>query len=175
VLSAIGSLLRTTLDYGEQQVVPLREELRLAESYLDIERVRLGERLKVTVDVAPETLDAQVPVLLLQPLLENAIRHGISDREGGGSIVVTTREDGDAVVLEVRDDGGGFPDEILSASRAVVAEDGSRRIGLENDRERLRVLYGEAQSFELSNAEGGGAVVRIRVPRAGADAGASGA
>ncbi|TDJ65750.1 MAG: hypothetical protein E2O39_17575 [Planctomycetota bacterium] len=172
VLSAIGSLLRTTLDLGEQPVVPLREELRLAESYLDIERVRLGERLKITFDVAPETLEAQVPVLLLQPLLENAIRHGISDRESGGSIVVTTREDGTSVVLEVRDDGAGFPDEILAASRAVVAEDGARRIGLENDRERLRVLFGEAQSFELSNAEGGGAVVRIRVPRAGASHGA---
>jgi len=164
-LSALGELLRTTLDHGGSQEGPLRDELRVAERYLDIERIRLGDRLAVTIEADPGVLDARVPVLSLLPLVENAVRHGVAPRTEGGRVSLTARREGASLCIEVCDDGPGFPAEMLR--RVVEAEGdttGRRRIGLANDRERLRRLYGERHRFELANDPAGGARVRIEVP-----------
>lgn len=163
VLIALGDLLRNTLDYGDRQEVSLREELAVAESYLDVERVRFGERLEVAIEAAPECLEARGPALLLQPLLENAVRHGIAPRTEGGRIELGARREGEELALRVRDDGPGFPPSLLEDD-ASSARGGRRSIGFANARERVRLLYGERQSFELSNDPAGGAVVEVSFP-----------
>ena len=162
VLAALGDLLRTTLDQRGTQEVSLREELRVTERYLDIERVRFGSRLDVAIDVDPSLLELRVPSLLLQPLVENAVRYAIEPRTEGGRIRVSARREGEHLLLEVRDDGPGFPAWVLRGGEAPLTD--HRSIGLANDRERLLLLYGEQHAFELANAAGGGALVRIRLP-----------
>jgi signal transduction histidine kinase len=161
-LSNVGGLLRALLEQGEKREVPLVEELELMERYLDVERVRLGERLAVESHFEPGIGNALVPALILLPLVENAIKHGLAPRAERGHLSLTTRRDADEVWLEVRDDGPGFPAKALGSGGA--AEGGRTHIGLRNARERLAAHYGDAAALELSNAEGGGARVRVRIP-----------
>ena len=148
VVSLLADLLRRTLDVAQQQEVPLREELDFLARYLEIERTRFPDRLRVLVDV-PEALGAQlVPSFLLQPLVENAVRHGIAPRPEGGRIAVRGRRDGEALVLDVWNDG------------APLDPDRRDGIGLAATRERLQRLYGAAATLTLGPAEGG---VRARV------------
>jgi len=162
-LAAIGDLLRSTLDHGEDEKVLLRDEWRIAERYLEIEGIRLGERLRVSIEAEEGVQQALIPALLLLPLVENAVRHGVAPRTEGGSVRVNARREGEALVIEVSDDGPGFPGHVL-AGETVPEGQGLRGIGLRNSRERLRALYGEAQCFELSNAPDGGARVRVVLP-----------
>lgn len=165
VLAALGDLLRASLADTGKVEVPLREELRVLECFLDIERERLGDRLETEVDVDAEVLDAMVPVLLLQPLVENAVRHGIAPRPAGGSVKVRARRVDDSLELEVIDDGPGFSPEVLE--RGCAAPDDSEELGglgLRNGRDRLRLLYGGKHSLVLSNPPQGGASVRILLP-----------
>jgi sensor histidine kinase YesM len=153
LLSGLGELLRVSLDGAAAQEVTLAAELELLERYLDLERVRFGDRLEVMRSVEPEWLAARVPSLVLQPLVENAIRHGIARRRGPGRVHIEVARAGDRLRLEVRDSGAGFPE--------PPAREG---IGLANTRARLQQLYGSEQRMELGTAAEGGARVTLEIP-----------
>jgi two-component system, LytTR family, sensor kinase len=155
MLGGLGTLLRKSLAPIGRAEVSLREEVALLHLYLDIEQRRFQDRLHVTIDVPPETLDAQVPSLILQPLVENAIRHGIARDTNAGVLEVAAMRDGPSLCIEVRDDGPGF---------AAAPAPGGNQVGLANARSRLERLYGAEHRFELGNRPGRGAVVRMRIP-----------
>jgi signal transduction histidine kinase len=157
MLARLSDLLRLTLDRIGVQAVLLKEELEFLGKYLEIERSRFGDRLAVDFDIDPETFDAWVPNLILQPLVENAIRHGIGPRIGGGRLVIAARRTGDRLWLLVRDDGPG-----LSEARLNAFNKG--RVGLTNTRSRLRHLYGDAHRFEFHEPADGGLAVTIEIP-----------
>jgi two-component system LytT family sensor kinase len=154
MITRLGRLLRLSLDNAGHQVVPLRQEIDFLRVYLDIEQVRFQDRLQIVWDVAPETLEAAVPTLLWQPVLENAIRHGVTPLAGLGRIVIASRREGDQLVLEIRDNGTGLP-------AAAVLREG---VGLRNIRERVDQLYGARALFSLVPAGGGGTVATLRLP-----------
>ena len=158
MLARLGDLLRATLDSGEAHEVTLAEELALAGHYLDIEKVRLGERLRLDLRIGPEVLQAAVPPLLLQPLLENAIRHGIAPRLAPGRVALVVARDGAMLRLSLRNDG------MPAAPDATGDEVRPAAIGLRNVRERLARLYGEAQRFEFALADDGGCAIDIALP-----------
>lgn len=155
VVAGLGDLLRRMLDDATTQEVPLKQEIEFLQSYLDIEQIRFRDRLKVVVSADAETLDARVPHLILQPLVENAIRHGIAPRAAAGRLLIGARRIGAGLHLTIRDDGSGLPEEGGSAVRGV---------GIANTSARLRQLYGDEASLEVVNATGGGVVARIVVP-----------
>jgi two-component system LytT family sensor kinase len=153
----LSELLRRTLDRGDVQEVPLREELEFLRSYLEIEQMRFPDRLTVTFDIEPKTQDLLVPHLILQPLVENALRHGILPREEAGRVEISARVvDGQRLELKVRDNGNGLP-----ATNGSPEREG---IGLQNVRSRLAQLYGAAQQLEIGNASTGGVEARVRLP-----------
>ncbi len=157
MVARLGDLLRLTLDNQGVEEVSLKEELEFLQKYLEIEQTRFHDRLTVEVDVDPASLDARLPNLLLQPLVENAIKHGVSSRPGAGRIEISARREDGTLNLRVRDDGNGLP--------AYSKPDCSRSgVGLANTRARLQQLYGGNYRFELSNAAGGGAVVTLEIP-----------
>ncbi|HEX6536432.1 MAG TPA: histidine kinase [Gemmatimonadaceae bacterium] len=153
-VTRLGELLRLTLSRAQHTEVALAHELELVRLYLDIEGTRFQDRLTVTYDVAPETLRARVPDLVLQPLVENAIRHGIAPRAAAGRLVVHAHRADGRLVIEVRDDGPG-------PGRAPSMSGG---IGLSTTRERLRSLYGAAHELALLEAPGGGCIARLVMP-----------
>jgi len=153
MLARLSDLLRLSIESDGDVEVPLRRELEFLQGYLEIQQARFGERLKVRVDCSRETLDARVPRLFLQPLVENAIRHGLSARASGGTVAVESRRAGDWLRITVRDDGAGLP------------EGGVReRVGLANTRARLEALYGNARGLEITNHPEGGVLVTLHVP-----------
>ena len=154
MITRLGDLLRLSLDRSGDQEVPLRQELDFLTAYLEIEQTRFRDRLTVEMDIAPETLDACVPNLLLQPLVENAIKHGTSARAAPGRITIATARVGDDLHMEIRDNGRGLP------HPAVIREG----VGLRNTRARLAQLYGDQHLFTLRNAIDGGTVVTIEIP-----------
>jgi len=158
MLARLGDLLRATLDSGEAHEVALAEELALTGHYLDIEKIRLGERLLLDLRIGPDVLQAAVPALLLQPLLENAIRHGIAPRATPGRVALRVERDGERLQLSLRNDG------VPSVPEAVDDEPRSPAIGLRNVRQRLAQLYGEAHRFEFALADDGGCEVVIALP-----------
>jgi len=154
-IAGLSDLLRYVLEDTRTHEVPLRQELEFVERYLAIEQIRFADRLKVNVDAEPDTLDGHIPNLLLQPIVENAIHHGIASRAAASLVEVTARKAGDMLVLTVRDDGPGL------AGREGDPTDG---VGLGNSRARLAQLYGEVQSLELADSPSQGAVVTITLP-----------
>jgi two-component system LytT family sensor kinase len=154
MITRLGRLLRLSLDNAGHQVVPLRQEIDFLRVYLDIEQVRFQDRLQIVWDVASETLDAAVPTLLWQPVLENAIRHGVTPLAGRGRIVIASHREGDDLVLEIRDNGTGLP-------AGPAPREG---VGLRNIRERVNQLYGSRAVFSLAPAPGGGTVATLRLP-----------
>ncbi len=159
----LSGLLRRTLDRGDVQEVPLREELDFLKSYLEIEQMRFPDRLTVTFDIEPKTNELHVPHLILQPLVENALRHGILPREEPGRVVISAAlTGGDTLELRVWNNGNGLSD--LSAPSDSSDKSHREGIGLKNVRSRLAQLYGGAQEFTLGNATGGGVEARIRIP-----------
>ncbi len=154
MIARLSELLRLSLDTNGAQEVALSRELELLESYLEIERIRFQDRLTVDVDVAPEALGANVPNLLLQPLVENSIRHGIAKRRGPGRVEISASRSGDTLELAVRDDGVGL----------ATAGGNGNGIGLGNTRLRLEQLYGAGHRFELRERSGGGLEVAIAIP-----------
>jgi len=154
MLVRLSELLRLTMNHPGQPLTRLREEVAFIEKYLEIERIRFRDRLSVEVAVDPAALDCEVPSLILQPLVENAIRHGIEPRTQAGRIELHVRREPDAVVLAVRDNGAGEP-------AGGFQREG---IGLGNTRARLRELYGERHRFELVNRPEGGLEVRLTLP-----------
>jgi two-component system, LytTR family, sensor kinase len=158
VILKLSGLLRKLMRHDEQ-FVTLREELEAVDEYLAIEVVRFGPRLTVAKSVATDALDVLVPSMLLQPLVENAIKHGLARKVGPGTIIIRARLDPETAVIEVEDDGLGISDERLP--RAL-----SSGIGLSNVNERLRVLYGAQGRLTLSGSPGTGARARVEIPRA---------
>jgi two-component system LytT family sensor kinase len=156
VVQRLSGLLRRMMRQHEQ-FVSLREELEAIDEYLAIEVVRFGPRLTVAKDVAADTLDVVVPSMLLQPLVENAIKHGVSRKVGTGRITIRAWRERDATIIEVEDDGLGISDERLPSAM-------SSGIGLNNVNERLRVLYGDQHRLTLSGAPGLGARARVVIP-----------
>jgi sensor histidine kinase YesM len=155
LIARLGHLLRLSLEQSGHQVVPFRQELAFLTAYLEIEQTRFQDRLAVNTDVSLEALEAGVPALLLQPIVENAIRHGTSPRAGAGKIGITARRQGAMLTVEIRDNGAGFLPTHTAHKEGV---------GLRNTRERLRQLFGERHAFALSNDPKGGAVVTIAMP-----------
>jgi hypothetical protein len=154
MITRLGRLLRLSLDNAGHQVVPLRQEIDFLRVYLDIEQVRFQDRLEIVWEVSPETLDAAVPTLLWQPVLENAIRHGVTPLAGRGRIVIASRREGDDLVLEIRDNGTGLP-------AGAPPREG---VGLRNIRERVNQLYGSRARLSLAPAAGGGTIATLRLP-----------
>ncbi len=154
----LGDFLRLTLDNAGVQETSLRREIEFLRCYLDIERVRFGQRLTTEIEVEPEALEAQVPNLILQPLVENAIRHGIAPRAAPGRIRIRAEREGDRLKLAIRDNGGGLP---RNGNGAAHCQEG---LGLQNTRARLQQLYGADFGFELRNATEGGLVVMLDLP-----------
>ncbi|HEY0970301.1 MAG TPA: histidine kinase [Gemmatimonadales bacterium] len=159
----LGELLRQVLDRRGTAEVPLAHELAMVERYLDIERLRFRDRLSVALAVEDDALDALVPTMLLQPLVENAVRHGVARKSGPGRVEIAARSRNGRLTIEVRDDGPGFP--------AGWRERPAPGVGIANTRERLRQLFGDGQRFAVSNGCGGGAVVSLELPHQTADSG----
>lgn len=158
VVSRLGDLLRLSLKHTGQHELPLREELEFLGHYVDIQRSRFRERLNVEIEVPAEVLEGLVPTFVLQPLVENAVRHGIEPRTGPGHVVVKAYRQGNRLVLEVADNGPGLTEPVRETNG------NGRGIGLANTRARLEQLYGVNQSISLSNRPEGGVVVRLEVP-----------
>ncbi len=154
MIARLGDFLRATLRQDQASQVPLADELSLAAQYLDIEQARFGDRLRVTWDVDEDAYRAVVPVMLLQPLLENAARHGIARLDAGGTISVSARVVDSRLVITI--ENSGPPD-------TSAVHDG-RGIGLANIRERLAVLYGQDQALDASALATGGFRVRVEMP-----------
>ena len=154
VTAGLGELLRRMLEGAAQQEVPLRQELDFIKSYLEIEQIRFRDRLQVCFDVDPGVADARVPHLILQPLVENAIRHGIAPHLSAGRLVVRAAKANGKLQLVVKDDGPGTGDE----------DDGRPGIGLANTRARLARLYGNEYLLEVGNLPQGGVQARLEFP-----------
>ena len=153
MIGRLGALLRMTTDGAGEQEVTVERELEFLRAYLDIERMRFGDRLWVEVEAAADAMDALVPNMILQPLVENAIRHGFAERAARGRVSIHAWRAGGTLRLEVRDDGAG-----LGASHV------RERVGLRNTRTRLRQLYGDAHRFEVAGATGGGTLALVEIP-----------
>jgi two-component system LytT family sensor kinase len=156
MIAGLSDLLRHTLENAGRQEVPLREELDFLELYLDIQQMRFSDRLRVQMEIAPETLDARVPNLILQPLVENAIRHGVARRISSGLVAVSARRTDGLLQIKVYDDGPG-----LQAGWRMEQSGG---IGLANTRERLQQLYGPEHRFDVRNREEGGVEATLMIP-----------
>jgi two-component system LytT family sensor kinase len=154
MIAGLSDLLRYALDNAGRNLVPLSEELDVVQRYLEIQQTRFSDRLKIALSVDDETRDAAVPTLLLQPLVENAIRHGISASAGAGTLAVRTRREGGDLVIEVFNDG-----QPLSAGWQQ-----REGVGLSSTRNRLRQLYGESARLELENQSPAGVVARVILP-----------
>lgn len=156
MLVRLGELLRITMSHRGQPLTPLAEEISFIEKYLEIERIRFRDRLSVEFEIDPAALKIDVPSLILQPLVENAIRHGIEPHARAGRLVLSARRLPDSVELAVRDNGAGQP--VAGFTRVGI--------GIGNTRARLEELYGDRHRFELANHPEGGLVVRVTIPDA---------
>lgn len=157
MLEHLGDLLRMSLESKDRQEVPLSEELAFLEHYLAIQKIRFGDQLKIDVQVAPEVRYASVPSLFIQPLVENAIRHGISRRASGGTVTVTAAPVGGCLAIRVLDDGVGLP--------PGWTLENSPGLGLSVTRERIAGLHpGGDSRFNVQSRPGGGTAVEILLP-----------
>lgn len=157
MINRLSDFLRLTLASADTQIVSLKTELEFTERYLEIERIRFEDRLTIRMDVDPRTLDARVPNMILQPLVENAVRHGISHQTGACQIEIKTQVNNGKVYLEVRDSGKGSTED-------AGAKKDNGGVGLKNTRERLFQLYGEEYSFNLLADENTGVAAQIVLP-----------
>lgn len=152
-LATLSDLLRFTLETQRTQEVPLAEELAFIDQYLELMMLRFGDRLTVVRSIEDDVLDAAIPVMLLQPLVENAIRHGIAEVPGPGTLQIRAARQGSDLLIELQDSGPGF--------RTDTRRDG---IGLTNSRARLLAMHGEAGRIECGNVNGSGGRVLVRLP-----------
>jgi len=153
----LAEMFRYILRRAEKDFVPLADELEMAQAYLDIERARFGDRLRVETHVDPRSLRHLIPNLVLQPLVENAVKHGLSRKMGAGTVHIDAAVRDGCLDLAVRDDG-------LGMALAVLDDVYERGVGLRNLRDRLERLYGPAHLPEIRSAPGGGTEVRLRLP-----------
>jgi len=156
MISHLSDLLRMSLENSEIQVTTLSRELEFLTGYLEIEKVRFADRLNIVLDVAPDALDAQMPHFLLQPLVENAVHHGISRRSSGGEIRIAVSCDAHNLYLRIRDNGPGLSDS--GVGQPAIG------LGLRATRERLQTLYGNKHSVDIRDAPEGGVEACVRIP-----------
>jgi two-component system LytT family sensor kinase len=156
MINRLSEMFRLNLENAGFQEIPLESELETLDPYLEIMDMRFGDRLRVILDFPEETRRALVPNLILQPLLENAIRHGIAPKPEGGTVTVRGLRKGDRLHIEVADDGLGFQGESTALLR--------NGLGLSNTKERLALLYGENHAFDIRRGEEGGALVALDIP-----------
>jgi hypothetical protein len=152
MVTALSALLRYSLQAGKAMTVPLKTELEMVETYLRLESIRFEERLSSQTDSAPDTLQIQVPVMLVQSLVENGVKHGIEKRKDGGTLHIESRLQNDSLKIRVTNPG------------QLVPSGDSTQIGLENSRERLRLLYGDAAYLVLRNDGADSVVAEISIP-----------
>ncbi len=153
-LAHLNTILRVTLQRKAPEKVPFTEELRVIESYLAIQQVRFADRLQVKIEATSEALEGLVPYFLLQPIVENAVQHGIAPTEGGGLVETTVKRVGDKLWMQVRDNGCG-PIDTLSKGHGI---------GMQNTRERLAFFYPDTHEFAATSLATGGYVVTIQIP-----------
>ena len=156
MINRLSEMFRLSLESSGSQEVSVENELETLKPYLEIMDMRFDDRLKVIIDFPEETRRAMVPDLILQPLLENAIRHGIAPRPEGGTVTVRGRREGDRLLIEIADDGPGFQGESTERLR--------NGLGLSNTKERLALLYGKNHEFRLGRGDKGGALVVMDIP-----------
>lgn len=156
MVTNLSDLLRLSLETGGEQEVPLQQELDFLEKYLEIEQTRFHDRLRVRMKIDPQSLDASVPNMILQPLVENAIRHGIAPLACGGEIEILAARENGSLRLRVSDDGRGLPNGNVNAIKEGV--------GLSNTRARLKHLYGAAHQIELQSAPDHGLTLTMMIP-----------
>jgi len=159
MVARLGDFLRYSLDTDPALMIPLEQEVEALMRYLDIEKIRFGDRLELAFGIADEAARAMVPSMLLQPLVENAIKHAIAANESGGTIGLEAKVDGDELLLELTDTGSGEP------SQAPLAGKG-RGVGLENTLQRLKTLYNDAYTFDIQPRRHSGLRIVIRIPYA---------
>jgi LytS/YehU family sensor histidine kinase len=153
IVGRLATLLRASLDTNNHSLIPLRQELALVESYLDIERVRLGEKLHATIEVPAALAETKVPPMSIQHLVENAVKYGITPQTNGGAIRVTALADNDAISIEIQDSGPGFDLAAIPANH-----------GLDKLTQRLDALYGESASLKVFRRDNT-SIVQMTVPR----------
>jgi sensor histidine kinase YesM len=158
MIARLGDFLRLTLDNSGAQEVTLRKELEFLDCYLEIEQLRFQDRMQTRVSIEPETLNALVPNLFLQPIVENAIRHGIAQTDGPGQIEISATQRFDQLQVRIKDSGPGLD---KNADGDSITREG---IGLTNTRTRLQQLYGDGYKFEMINATEGGLIVTLEIP-----------
>jgi sensor histidine kinase YesM len=156
MINRLSELLRLTLDNIKTQVLTLEDEIEFTRRYLEIERIRFHDRLAVEWEIDPQALEAQVPNLILQPLVENAMRHGVDSNSGTSRIQIVAHLQNDQVLMEVRDDGKDL--------KKISGQHSAAGLGLKNTRERLSELYGEDYSFSLSRRENEWTIAQIIIP-----------
>jgi two-component system LytT family sensor kinase len=181
-LTAIASFVRTDPELARELILEfaeftrysfrahgefttLAEELRSIDRYLTIERARFGERLQVRLQIAPEVLPVGLPFLCLQPLVENAVRHGLSRKTGVGTISITARDAGAECAITIEDDGVGMDPTVLTGSGADESVDAGQHVGLTNVDDRLRSVFGDQFGLVVETAPGAGTKVSMRVPK----------
>jgi len=155
MISRLSDLLRMSLESADTQECPLWQEMEFLDKYLQIEQIRFSDRLSISLAIDPDARDAAVPTMILQPLVENAVRHGVSKRTAGGIIRIRASRENGWLHLAVEDNGPGF---------SPAQESAGGGLGLRNTRERLEKLYGAQQSFSVQKASEGGVEVRLRLP-----------
>jgi two-component sensor histidine kinase len=156
MIGSLSDFLRVTLDTAQQHEVPLRREMEFLDLYLEIQQARFGERLRIQKEIDPAALDIAVPALILQPLVENSVHHGIEPRESGGTIFIRARHQDSSLRFEIGDDGEG-----LKADQLVALREG---VGLSNTKARLQQLYGDAHRFRITPNSEGGLTVAVELP-----------
>lgn len=156
MISRLGDLLRLTLQSNQSQMTSLRNEMEFTQLYLEIQQIRFSDRLKVELSIEPDTLEAKIPALLLQPLVENAIVHGISPRTTTGTVKVVSMHKSNRLHLTIADDGVGIKTDAISFNGSGI--------GLKNIKQRLQYLYGENHSFALSTFPNSGVKIEIEIP-----------
>jgi signal transduction histidine kinase len=160
MLARLGDFLRLTLENSGAQVVTLQKELEFLRCYLEIERIRFQDRLTTRIEIDNQALDARVPNLILQPIVENALRHGVAPRSSPGRIEISAKRNNGSLRIQVQDNGPGLPISTATGLPGTFREG----LGLANTRARLEQLYGEEHRFELANGPAGGLVVTLEIP-----------
>jgi LytS/YehU family sensor histidine kinase len=156
MLEQLGDLLRLSLSHSEDHEIPLAEEMEFNDKFIYLQQARFGGRLHVKTSISREAVDALVPTFLLEPLVENAIRHGVAPRPEGGHVEIEGHREGKRLRLSVKDDGPGLPH--------GWDPEQSSGVGIRNTRERLQCLYGDDHTFRISGEPGAGLAVEIEIP-----------
>lgn len=156
MINRLSELLRLTLDKADMQIVTLEDEIEFTRRYLEIERIRFQDRLTVDIDIDSQVFNAEVPTLILQPLVENAMRHGVDSNSGMSRIQIAAHLQNDQVLIEIRDDGKDL--------KKITGQNAAAGLGLKNTRARLSELYDENYSFSLIRSESGWTTAQIVIP-----------